>query len=94
VIYVRRHNDELAAQLRESRREETRLQDLLKEADVKSNKLSAEISELHRRIGSTTVESDKFSSLPTKGKQSTPAKSVTPRKDISLKRNSSVVEIL
>jgi len=43
ISYLRRRNDELTAQLRESRREETHLQSFLKEADAKAEKLSAEI---------------------------------------------------
>jgi len=52
VSYLRRRNDELGAQLRESKKEESRLQGFLTEADAKNEKLNNEILTLRRRIGS------------------------------------------
>jgi len=54
VQYLRRKNDELASQLRESRKEESRLQSHLKEADARAERLNTEIVELRRRISSRT----------------------------------------
>jgi len=51
VPYLRRRNDELASQLRESRKEETRLQAHLKETNNKIEKLNREITELRQKIG-------------------------------------------
>jgi len=50
VMYLRRRNDELASQLRESRKEESRLQAFVKEADKKMEKLNLEIMELKKKI--------------------------------------------
>jgi len=50
VSYLRRRNDELSSQLRESRREELRLQAFVKEADDKIEKLNVEIAELKKEI--------------------------------------------
>jgi len=55
VPYLRRKNDELASQLRESRKEERRLDAHLKEADIKIEKLSSEILELRKKITSRTA---------------------------------------
>jgi len=55
VSYFRRRNDELVSQLRESRKEEPRLQSFLKEADVRAEKLNSEIAELRRRIGTRST---------------------------------------
>jgi len=58
VSYLRRWNDELASQLREAKKEESRLKNFFKEADIKTEKLNSELFELQRRIGSksTTAE--------------------------------------
>jgi len=50
VSYLRRRNDELASQFRESKKEESRLQAFLKEADARAEKLNSEITELKRKI--------------------------------------------
>jgi len=57
VTYLRRRNDELAAQLRESKRDEAKLQSFLKEVDAKAEKLSLEIYELKRKISSKSLTS-------------------------------------
>jgi len=93
VSYLRRKNDELTSQLRESRREESRLQGFLKETDAKIEKMSAELFELRRKIGSTSVESEKFPPLPTKPKQGTPART-TPKQEKKVRRGPSVSETL
>jgi len=94
VSYLRRRNDELTSQLREARREETRLQEFLKEAEVKAEKLSTEIFELRRRIGSISAEPERFPSLPNKGRQGTPIKPNTPKKERNVTRGTSAVETL
>jgi len=50
VSYLRRRNDDLASQLRESKKLETKLQTSLKEAENKIGKMSLEISELRKKI--------------------------------------------
>jgi len=40
ISYLRRRSDELASQLRESKKEESRLQTFLKEADSRAEKLN------------------------------------------------------
>jgi len=63
------------------------------EAVLKSEKLSSEVFELRRRIGSASVESDKFPPAPSKsrlgtpakGRAGTPAKPVTPGREIQKK---------
>jgi len=82
ISYLRRRNDELTAQLRESRREEIRLQGFLKEADAKVEKLSNEIFELRRRIGSMSVESERLPSLSIKSKQGTPRVDTPKKKNV------------
>jgi len=74
VSYLRRRNDELSAQIRESRKEEARLQSLLKEADIRAEKLSMEVFELRRRIGSksTSVEPERPPLISAKDRQGTP----------------------
>jgi len=98
VTYLRRRNDELSGQLREAKKEEGRLQSFLKEADAKAEKLSSEIFELRRRIGSMSAESDKPLPPSTirqpKGRQGTPKASVTPTREKIPRRGSSVVETL
>jgi len=91
VSYLRR-NDELTAQLREARREETRLQGSLREADEKAEKLSSEIFELRRRIGSISAEPERFPPLPNRSRQGTPNKPNTPKRNAT--RGSSVAETL
>jgi len=86
ISYLRRRNDELVAQLRESRKEETGLQTCLKEADGKVNKLNLEIYELKRRIGSKSlsIEPEKTPpSLPISRVKTGTSKTrpVTPRKE-------------
>jgi len=96
ISYLRRRNDELTAQLRESRREESRLQGFLKEADAKAEKLSAEIFELRRRIGSMS-EPERFPHLPAKGRQETPSRlntTNTPKQEKKTRRGSSMAETL
>jgi len=57
VPYLRRRNDELASQLRESRKEESRLQSHLKE-DNKIEKLNCKIIELRQKIESRSAIND------------------------------------
>jgi len=78
VSYLRRRNDELASQLRESRKEESRLQAFLKEADSKVEKLSSEITELKKKISSNrglpmdgTSEVEKTPPPPVRGRSDT-----------------------
>jgi len=89
LSYLRRRNDELAAQLRESKKEEGRLKSLLKESDVKNGKLNSEIQLLRRRVGSSSADS-------VGPRQDTPRR--TPRKEPLTKRDvrkeSSIVESL
>jgi len=96
VSYLRRRNDELAAQVRESKKEESRLQDFLKEANAKAEKFSMEVFEFRRRIGSksASVESEKFPPLPSRNKQETSNKSGTPKRERNTRRGSSVMETL
>jgi len=49
VTYLRRRNDELASQLRGSRKEESRLQAFVREADKNMEKLNSEIVELKKK---------------------------------------------
>jgi len=96
--YLRRRNDELTAQLREARREETRLQGFLKEADIKAEKLSVEIFELRHQIGSMSAEPERFPPLPNRDKQGSsrdPSRSTTPKKEVrNASRRTSVAETL
>jgi len=100
VTYLRRKNDELMVQIRESKKEESRLQSYLKEADAKIERLNTENFSLRRKIGSksTTVESER-STVPVRDKDrhDTPKRN-TPKKDLPIKkmvrRDSSVVESL
>jgi len=101
VTYLRRRNDELASQLRESKREEDRLQSFLKEADLKIEKLNGEIYDLRRRIGSRSLTADSLekSSHLAKSGSDTPNTPVTSRKNTSRKkiaqeRQSPIVESL
>jgi len=66
VTYLRRRNDELASQLRESRKEESKLQAFIREADNKIEKLNAEISDLKQIISlkPTNTEVEKTPPLP------------------------------
>jgi len=57
ISYLRRRNDELSAQLRKCKKEESRLQSFLREADAKMERLSTEIFKLRRRIGSKSSSS-------------------------------------
>jgi len=82
ISYLRRRNDELAAQLRESKKEESRLQSFLKEADMKAEKLNTEISELRRMIGSKSSSSAE----PERPVQSVRDRQGTPRMKIRRKR--------
>jgi len=66
---------------------------MLKEADTKAEKLSSEIFELRRRIGSALAESDRFSAPPVKARQGTLNAVVTPKHD-KKQRRSSVLETL
>jgi len=70
-----------------------RLQNFLKEADAKAEKLSSEIFELRRRIGSLSAEPEKLPSL-SKTRQGTPGRSAIPRKDKNQRKDPSVVETL
>jgi len=95
--YLRRRNDELAAQLRESKKEEIRLQSSLRESDLKNEKLNSEIQALRRRIGSKSSSMEPIGSVSlAKDKQDTPRR--TPRKEPSVKkdirREPSIVESL
>jgi len=74
VPYLRRRNDELASQLRESRKEESRLQAHLKEADNKIEKLNRKIMELRQKIGARLTPNDveKTSPLPGRLQSDTP----------------------
>jgi len=90
LAYLRRRNDELSVQLRTSRRGEARLQDSLKEADSKIEKLTSEIDSLRRRIGSASLEPERLPPPPVKGRMGTPGKLKEPRKE----RRPSVAESL
>jgi len=94
VSYLRRKNDDLTSQLRESRREESRVKGFLKEADAKIEKMSAELIEMRRRIGSSSADPEKFPPLPSKSKQGTLARATTPKQERKAKRGSSVSETL
>jgi len=52
------YEDKLALQLRKSRKEESRLQTFLKEADVRAEKFNSEIAELRKKIGSRVGTSE------------------------------------
>jgi len=64
VSYLRRRNDELAFQLRESRKEESRFQSFLKKAIARAERLNSEITELRQKIGSKSIEIEKTPPLP------------------------------
>jgi len=72
------------------------LQSFLKEADEKAEKLSNEIFELRRRIGSMSAEPERLPPRSDRGRQGTPNKSSTPRKEKEkdARRGSSVAETL
>jgi len=74
------------AQLRESRKEEIRLQSFLKEADAKAEKLNMEIFELCRRIGSKSSSAERPLPPPEKDRQEIP-KLGTPKRDFPKKKN-------
>jgi len=89
LSYLRRRNDELAAQLRESKKEESRLQSFLKESDAKNEKLNSEIFALRRQPTGPVPA--------VKERQDTSRR--TSRKELSVKKDareglSSVVESL
>jgi len=82
-----------------SRKEETRLQSHLNEADIKIEKLNREIAEFHRKIGSRpmSIEMEKTPTPLDRLRSDTP-KILPPRKDTPKKRDtaraSSAVESL
>jgi len=94
LAYLRRRNDELNVQLRTSKRGEARLQDALREADAKIEKLTIEINGLRRRIGSASLEPERVPPLPVKGSLGTPGRSNVSRQDNRNERRPSVAESL
>jgi len=104
VTYLRRRNDELASQLRESRKEELRLQAIIKEADKKMEKLSLEISDLKKKVNLKHIDTEIVRTPPplppsstARGRLDTPrastSKKDTPRKRDNV-RTASVAESL
>jgi len=55
VTFLRRRNDELAMQLRESKNVELKLQSSLRDADVRAERLEREITELKKKIGRNSI---------------------------------------
>jgi len=102
VTFLHRRNDELASQLREAKREESRLNSYLKEADSKIDNLNSELFDLCRRIGSKSLSlepertppSTARKSLSTLGGDRTPADDDVRRKKKRNKELSTVVESL
>jgi len=82
VSYLRRRNDELASQLRKSRKEESRLQMYLKESDNKVEKLNLEIAELRKKIGLMTEKSQVGETPPLVNRM----RSATPKVKPSMKK--------
>jgi len=59
ITFLRRRNDDLAAQLREAKKEESRVNSYLAEADKKIDQLNSEIFDLRKRIGSMSLEPER-----------------------------------
>jgi len=98
VSYLRRRNDELSAQLRETKKEESRLQTCLKEADMKIDQLNTENCTLRKRIGSKpsySVDPEK-PAPPTRERMDTPRRTPMKKqpKKKSFRKESSIIESL
>jgi len=66
----------------------------LKETDAKAEKLSNEIFELRRKIGSMSAEPERFPPTPAESRQVSSKRSNTPKQDRKNRRGSSVADTL
>jgi len=73
ITYLRRRNDELSSQLRETRKEENALKNRLKVAEEKIRELGAELRELRAGVDFRLLPAGLDRSARTKSESSTPS---------------------